>query len=221
MSADALSLRPAAHPNGFGSILMDRGPMVRIMTEPSEILQEEHEVIQHLLHVLTAMAERVDRGEAVARADVDDVLEIVVKFADECHHAKEEKALFPALRLASPQEGAALVHRLEGDHEAGRHLVAAMRSESPAAESGDPKARSQFAKDARSYAALLTRHIDAETEQLFPLVERALPAKERAALADEFDRIEREETGAGVHEKYEGTIHRLADRYVHAAAHAR
>ena len=171
------------------------------MAEPSEILRKEHEVIKHVLHVLAAMADRVDRGEAVAGKDVDDVLEVVVKFADECHHAKEEKALFPALRRASAQEGAALVHRLEGDHEAGRHLVAAMRAEMPAAASGDPRARSQFAKDARSYVDLLTRHIDAETEQLFPLVDRALPAKVRADLAAEFDRIEREETGAGLHER--------------------
>ena len=200
---------------------MDRGPMVRTMTEPTEILREEHEVIQHLLHVLAAMAERVDHGETVARGDVDDVLVVVVKFADECHHAKEEKALFPALRRASPQEGAALVHRLEGDHEAGRHLVAAMRSEAASAESGDARSRSQFVKDARSYAVLLTRHIDAETELLFPLVDRVLPPQERTALAAEFNRIEREEIGAGLHETYEGTIHRLADRYVHATAHAR
>lgn len=218
MSGAALSLRPGAHPNGFGTILMEWGPMVPSMTEPTEILREEHEVIHHLLHVLTAMAEQIDRGETVARVDVDDILEVIVKFADECHHAKEEKALFPALRQASPQEGARLVHRLEGDHEAGRHLVTAMRSEAAAAESGDARARSQFVKDARTYAALLARHIDAETDQLFPLVDRALPGAERAALAAEFERIEREETGAGRHEAYEGTIHRLADRYVHAPA---
>jgi len=191
------------------------------MTEPSDILREEHEVIQHLLHVLAAMAKRVEHGETVARADVDDILEVVVNFADKCHHAKEEKALFPALARASPGEGAQLVHRLEGDHEAGRHLVASLRSEARGVESGDPKARSRFAKDARSYVALLSEHIDQETKRLLPLTDRVLPAKERTALATEFDRIEREETGVGLHEKYEGTIHRLADRYVHAAARER
>ncbi len=190
------------------------------MTEPSEILREEHEVIEHLLHVLGAMATRVDHGETIARTDVDDALEVVVNFADKCHHAKEEKALFPVLRRVSPKEGADLVHRLEGDHAAGRHLVAALRSEAGAPASGDAKARASFAKDARSYVALLTQHIDAETKLLLPLIDRALPAADRAALAKEFDRIEREETGAGLHEKYEGTIHRLADRYVHAAPHA-
>ena len=194
--------------------------MAPSMTEPSDILREEHEVIEHLLHVLGAMATRVDHGEAVARTDVDDALEVVVNFADKCHHAKEEKALFPVLRRVSPHEGADLVHRLEGDHAAGRHLVAALRSEAQALEPGEATTRTQFAKDARSYVALLTQHIDVETKQLLPLIDRVLPAKERAALAAEFDRIEREETGAGLHEKYEGTIHRLAGRYVHAAPRA-
>lgn len=191
--------------------------MLSAMREPSDILREEHEVIEHLLHVLAAMAARVDRGEAVPRRDIDDALEVVVNFADKCHHAKEEKALFPALARASPTEGAVLAHRLEGDHESGRHLVAAMRSEAAGLEAGDRSVRARFAKDAQSYVRLLTGHIDEETRSLLPLITRALPAKERTTLAAEFDRIEREETGAGVHEKYAGTIHRLADVYVHGA----
>lgn len=200
---------------------MGGGAMASLMAEPSDILREEHEVIEHLLHVLGGMAKRVDRGEPVSRTDVDDALEVVVNFADKCHHAKEEKALFPVLIRASPGEGAALVHRLEGDHAAGRHLVAAMRSEAESLNAGDRRTRAQFAKDARSYVGLLTEHIDAETKLLFPLVDRVLSAKERSALGEEFDRIEREETGAGVHEKYEGTIHRLADTYVHAGPRER
>lgn len=187
------------------------------MTEPSEILREEHEVIEHLLHVLAAMAERVDRGQTVDRHDVDDLLDVVVNFADKCHHAKEEKALFPVLTEAAPGEGRALVRRLEGDHTKGRRLVASMRSDAAGLSSGNAKARAQFPKDAASYVGLLTQHIDDETKDLLPMIDRVLPARERAALAAEFDRIEREETGAGAHEKYEGTIHRLADVYVHGA----
>lgn len=185
------------------------------MTEPSEVLREEHEVIEHLLHVLGAMADRLDRGGSVPRADLDAVLDIVVGFGDKCHHAKEEKALFPSLVVASPKEGALLVHRLEGDHEAARHLVRALRAALPGVEAGDAKARAQFIKNARTYASLLSEHIDQETEKLLPLTDRVLPPAQRASLGAEFDRIEREETGTGMHEKYEGTIHRLAAAYVH------
>ncbi len=189
------------------------------MTEPSEVLREEHDVIEHLLHVLRAMAARADRGESLVTSDVDDVLEVVVNFADKCHHAKEEKALFPRLIRASPKEGGDLVRALEGDHAAGRKLVAAIRSEAAGLDSQSVRSRAAFAKDARSYVTLLTQHIDTETERLLPFMDRVLPERERAALAAEFDRIEREETGAGLHEKYEGTIHRLADTYVHGGHH--
>ncbi len=183
--------------------------------EPSEILREEHEVITHLLHVLDAIADEVARGVRVPARDIDAVLEVVVNFADKCHHAKEEKALFPALAKASPKEGALVARRLEGDHRAARRLVAALRDAAPGVEAGDGAARASFAKAAKTYAALLHEHISQETKQLFPLVDRAIPARERQLLAEEFGRIEREETGAGLHEKYESTIHRLADTYVH------
>lgn len=190
------------------------------MTEPSAILQEEHEVIQHLLHVLSAMAKRLVRGETVVRADVDDALDVVVNFADKCHHAKEEKALFPVLARASPQEGAPLVRVLESEHDEARELVASLRRLAPLVEKGDPAARRDFVTTARSYVQLLSDHIDRENAALLPLTETAVSPEERASLAAEFERIEREETGAGLHEKYEGTIHRLADVYLHAAAHA-
>ena len=208
-------------PNGFGSSPLFPARLDLAMSEPSEILREEHDVIQHLLHVLSALAGRLDRGDRVPREDLEAALEVITNFADKCHHAKEEKALFPALVRASPEEGATLIRRLEADHDAGRRLVRAMRESVPAAAAGDPAGRKAFAKSAWAYEDLLREHILVETAQLLPLIDSAIPDAERAALAREFDRIEREETGAGLHEKYEGTIHRLADKYVHATAPVR
>ncbi|HEY7588892.1 MAG TPA: hemerythrin domain-containing protein [Thermoplasmata archaeon] len=188
------------------------------MAEPSEILREEHEVIEHLLHVLEAMGKEVERGSHVPKSDLEAALEVVVGFADECHHAKEEKALFPILAKVSPKEGAFLVHRLEGDHKAARQIVRAMRDSIPGVDVGEGSARATFAKSAKTYAVLLREHIKAETNRLLPLTDAAIPAAQRKELGEEFERIEREETGAGVHEKYEGTIHLLADKYIHRAA---
>ncbi len=191
------------------------------MPEPSEILREEHEVIEHLLHVLGAMASEVERGARVPRGDLEATLEVIVNFADKCHHAKEERVLFPALAKASPKEGALLVRRLEGDHRAGRKLVGAMREALPGVVEGKAASRKSFAKSARTYVGLLEAHIAAETDRLLPLVDSAIPPGERAALAADFERIEHEETGAGLHERYEGTIHHLADVYVHKEGRAR
>jgi len=186
------------------------------MAEAAEILREEHEVVKHLLRVLTGIAASVQSGGAVPKADPEKVFDIVVNFADKCHHAKEEKALFPVLVKASPEEGGVLVHRLEGDHTAVRKLVADMRALVAAVVAGEAEARSRFAKSARAYVTILEEHIFQENTKLLPLVGSTLSAEERSALAAEFDRIEREEMDLGVHERYEHVIHDLAAKYVHA-----
>lgn len=191
-----------------------------LMTEPSEILREEHRVIEHLLEVLRGVSVAVDRGEAVAKEDLDTALDVLVNFADKCHHAKEERALFPVLARQSPTEGALLAHRLEGDHRAARKLLTALRDLTPAVADGDRSAREMFAKSARTYASLLEEHITQETHRLLPLIDAAIPLEKRTKLAKEFDRIEREETGEGMHAKYEHTIRALAAKYAHATPHA-
>ncbi|HEY5538967.1 MAG TPA: hemerythrin domain-containing protein [Thermoplasmata archaeon] len=183
------------------------------MMEPSEILREEHVVIEHLLAALDGIAEHLDRGEAAPREDLDAALEVVVNFADKCHHAKEEKVLFPALMKHSADEGGLLVRRLHGDHEAARKLVRGLRDAIPSVAAHDPKMTKEFARLARVYTSLLREHIAAETDRLLPLMDRTIPGEEKEALAREFDRVEREEMGTGVHERYGHLVHRLADRY--------
>ena len=160
------------------------------------------------------MAEHLDKRETVPAKDVNAILEVAVNFADKCHHAKEEKALFPLLERHSPEEGKLLAHRLHGDHEAFRHLMGQMREAVPKVAAGDSAATSMFAKNVRTYTSLLREHIAQETEKLLPLMDRAIPPADSERLAEEFERIENEEVGAGVHEKYEHTVHSLAEKYV-------
>ena len=185
------------------------------MTRPSDTLREEHTVIEHLLGVLDGMAGHLAAGEPVPAKDLDAALEIAVNFADKCHHAKEERALFPLLEKFSPDEGKLLAHRLHGDHEAFRHLMRQMRDAVPKVGARDAAATTMFAKNTRTYSSLLREHIATETRLLFPLMDRVIPANEMGRLEEEFDRIEKQEVGAGVHERYEHTVHSLAERYGH------
>lgn len=180
---------------------------------PNEELRAEHDAIEHLLQAVDGMALALDTGRSVPRRDLDDALETLRGFADACHHAKEEKVLFPALRAASPTEGERIARELEGDHMAGRKLIAAMREASAGAASGDTEEAKRFSHNARLYSTMLRRHIENETTKLFPLVERALSHAERERVAEAFARVEREETGSGAHERYESTIHDLHHRY--------
>ncbi|HEX7594658.1 MAG TPA: hypothetical protein VF429_10865, partial [Anaerolineae bacterium] len=60
--------------------------------------------------------------------------------------------------------------------------------------------------NALSYVKLLREHIDKENSVLFPMADSALNDREQSELYDAFERIEAEEMGAGVHERYHAMI---------------
>jgi hemerythrin-like domain-containing protein len=75
----------------------------------------------------------------------------------------------------------------------------------------DDVARRVVAKNLADYSQVLRLHIDKEHDLLFPLADEALSDEEQQAMAAEFERIEREETGAGVHERYHALAHALSE----------
>ncbi len=182
------------------------------MEEPNDVLREEHEAMELLLSALEGMAGALQRPGPYPRKDLEAATTVITEFGDKCHHAKEEKVLFPALAKASPQTGAEIARRLTSDHRAFRQIVGTMKAQIPKAEA-DAAARALLAKNLDTYVRLLRAHIAAENTELMPEVDRAIPPAEREAIAEAFERIEREEVGAGVHEKYRGMIHKLADTY--------
>ncbi len=54
----------------------------------------------------------------------------------------------------------------------------------------------------RSYIALLRQHIIKEDSILFPLADDVIPEEQQAQIWEDFERVEQEEIGQGVHEKY-------------------
>lgn len=179
---------------------------------PSDVLRAEHEVIEQLLDALDGIADAVTAGGA-PQADLDAAIEVLTEFADDCHHGKEERVLFPALRRASPTEGTRIALELEGDHMAGRKLLSAMRAAVPGAALGRQFDARNFAHNERLYAKMLRAHIKSETTKLFPLMDRVLTGQVGREVAEAFDRVEREEMGAGTHERYESAVRELHERY--------
>jgi len=182
------------------------------MIDPTATLRSEHVAIEGLLTVLEAMAKRLAANEPVPREDLLDAMTVIVEFTDRCHQIKEEDLVFPALSSASPMVGADMARRLTNEHRTLRRLVASMRELLPRA-SATKTARAQLGKDLRTYSRLLREHIRIEEETLLPEFDRTVGATERTRIAREFDRLEREDVGWGLHEAYAAIIHRLRESY--------
>jgi len=88
------------------------------------------------------------------------------------------------------------------EHEQGRVFTRAMRAAAQKLAEGDQSARQEVLDNARGYGNLLRQHIMKEDHVLFPMADRVIAANLQDDVEEAFERVEHEETGEGVHEKY-------------------
>ena len=175
----------------------------------TDILMQEHEVIVRVLATLEAAADRLERGEAVRPGFFLDAADFIKGFADGCHHRKEEGVLFKAMAAHGMPERNGPIGVMLAEHEQGRALTRAMRAAAERLGQGDQTARAELVRAARGYAGLLRQHIAKENGVLFPMANQVIPPGEHARVVDDFEHVEHEETGEGVHEKYLGLAQSL------------
>jgi hemerythrin-like domain-containing protein len=187
------------------SVVTKRGnPM-----EATKILMQEHEVIVRVLAALSNASQQLSQGKPVRPGFFIDAADFIKGFADGCHHRKEEGVLFPAMTASGlPQHGGPISVML-AEHEQGRVFTRAMRQAATRLEQGDMNARAEVVRNAQGYVALLQQHIIKENNVLFPMADRVIPAPQQAQVATDFERVEHEETGEGIHEKYLALAERL------------
>lgn len=172
---------------------------------PAEELRHEHDVI---LLVLQG-AERQAALQAPKQINLNELLDFFENFIDRCHHAKEERYLFPKMEERGiPNQGGPIGVMLS-EHSKGRALVAAMK-EKLTRWHVDKQTLADLKKVLLEYVGLLRLHIDKENNVLFTKANKVLTAEDQQALSEAFARLESEEMGEGVHEKYHKMAHRLA-----------
>lgn len=167
--------------------------------KPTEVLSDEHRVIERVLDAL----------QRLTAVPVNPLLEQWRKaldffrhFADQCHHFKEEKVLFPALEEHGiPREGGPIGMML-AEHEEGRGHVRSMIDAVEQVAQGNGAASTTLLDHARAYVTLLREHIQKEDDILFRMADEVIPEEEQRRILKDFENHEAEEMGAGAHEKY-------------------
>jgi len=175
----------------------------------TDILMSEHRVIEKFINALNEATDRLEEGEEVRISFFVDAASFVGGFVDGCHHKKEEEVLFPTMnQFGVPVEGGPIGAMLY-DHEQGRTFTRGIREAAAQVENGNKEAVKSLIENARGYAALLQLHIQKEDTILFPLAGQFIPAGNQEAVYEGFERVEHEETGEGVHEKYLALVEKL------------
>jgi hemerythrin-like domain-containing protein len=168
----------------------------------TEILMDEHRVIERFITILETATKKLQKGESVRPEFFLEASEFIRGFADGCHHQKEEGVLFKAMNTHGiPQEAGPIAVML-ADHEQGREYNRGIKQAGQRLADGDKSAIGEIVSNAHGYASLLRQHIAKEDGILFPLADQVIPASEHEQVFENFERVEHEETGEGVHEKY-------------------
>jgi len=177
---------------------------------PTETLKHEHQIVLLVLKGAEHEAASIQAGGAVHVEIVEQMVDFFRTFVDRCHHGKEERHLFPAMHgKGMPLETGPLAVMLH-EHEQGRAAVRAIAGALERVKGGEAGTGPDLAEALLGYVELLRNHISKEDNVLFPMADRILPAEEQSDIAVLFDKVEEEEIGAGVHEKYHELAHRLA-----------
>src|SRR3989337_556391 len=117
--------------------------------KPTEVLGDEHRVIER---VLAAVEKLLAAAPAPSLSHWKKVLDFISNFADQCHHLKEEKLLFPAMEAQGiPRDGGPIGGMLM-EHGAGRDrrrgiFVESCAGLSPSFEGAYPERGRDFVQD--------------------------------------------------------------------------
>lgn len=178
----------------------------------TDILMQEHRIIERVLTALETGADRLEAGGTVDPQFFIEATEFIGGFADGCHHRKEEGVLFEAMNAAGMPKDSGPVAVMLAEHDQARAYTRGLREGAEKMQAGDSEAARQVIRNARSYAALLRQHIAKEDNVLFPMANGVIPTSEHARVLADFERLEHDETGEGVHEKFLALVDKLERR---------
>ena len=155
--------------------------------KPSDILSNEHRVIEQVLNCLETMVERCASQRRLESAPARDAIVFFRGFTERCHYTKEETELLPAMRDMGISPERCLDCPMLQRREEGRLHVDAMEAAIEPASAGDSAALREFRNHAAAYIELLLEYIAQQEDCLFPMIVQALPEAEKARLTTALD----------------------------------
>ena len=179
--------------------------------KPLEILKHEHKVILLVVEAAECEAQSIKKAGKVNAERIAKMVDFIRNFADKCHHAKEENQLFVIMEQHSFSMQTGPIAVMLSEHDKGRQMAKTISDSLSSAADGDKDAIRVIADNLRDYARLLRLHIEKEDNILYAMADSVLTDEEQKMLSEAFEKIENDEIGKGVHEKYHTLAHELSN----------
>ena len=180
------------------------------MKTATQNLENDHVSILKLIDMMNMMVKLPDANVS----HLDEVVELIRKFADGLHHAKEETLLFPLMaeKGFSMKQGPVAVMLM--DHEQGRAYVRGMAENIQLYKTGQLSALNLIYTNMAGYSDLLSNHIAKENNILFRMADNVFTAENQQSLLHQFQLIDAGSDGGISAKDYIGRIEILAKIYL-------
>lgn len=175
---------------------------------PTEMLEEEHRVIQRVVGTMAVLAEELETAHEVEGETLRGIVEFMRTFADKCHHGKEETHLFPLLEKKGVPVRGCPVGALNAEHQTGRALVTKLAAAAESYASDGPSTTKTLTETLHALTQLYPGHIWKEDYLLFPMTNKILSPEEQKELFEKFEMVEKS-IGADVHHRFEQLAEKL------------
>jgi len=169
----------------------------------TEILMQEHRLIERVLDCLEEAACRLDDGEDIDAGLFIDAAEFVAGFADRTHHRKEEDILFVAMTARDMPADSGPVAVMLQEHEEGRRLTAAFRSAAEQMKTRDTSAAMDVVQNVLDYVNLLREHIIKEDNVLFPMADQLVTGDDMRVVSAKFEQALAADEASGEIKRYQ------------------
>jgi len=172
------------------------------MESSTGTLEQEHRIVQQVVAGMAMLADELEESKPVKPQLLKEIVEFLRVFVDQCHHAKEDKYLFPLLEQRGvPADGCPL-GALKHEHENGRLLVTQLTGAVEAYANSGGTIKNSLIPALRGLVELYPNHIWKEDYLLFPLAGKVLSASDHEALSRQFEEVELE-FGPDLHSRFE------------------
>ncbi len=151
------------------------------------IIRDEHRSIAAVLEGLRYLVAEVGAGRMTPDFDLmDAMLRYIEAFPEKLHHPKEDRYLFPAVRLRRPEIGPVL-EELEREHVAGRDAIESLKNALAEFRRSGAVGQPAFAATLERYLDFHWKHMNTEEQQVLPAAAQSLSAQDWAPIDAEFN----------------------------------
>jgi hemerythrin-like domain-containing protein len=182
--------------------------------KPTDLLMQEHESIKKSLKILNEMCVRLESGEKLDSAHLEQIVDFIRNYADKFHHGKEEDILFEEMCKIGFLKETGPISVMLAEHDLGRDLVKGLSDAITSCKNDDSNASSAIVRNARKFSSLLDQHIDKENNILYPMADTRLSPEQQNNMLEEFEKFEKQKISSGQRDEYYKILTNLSKVYL-------